>query len=100
VEIARPWEAEGQFPQAPYALDHGVWTLELMCLIEQSANHGVSEWEVSRPVQWQGHGRRVDEVAADLRHPHPESFREVRVSGRHGEEKVFFAFTQGVRLKR
>ena len=55
---------------------------------------------MSRPIQWQGHGRRVDEVAADLRHQHPERFREVRVHCRHGEEKVFFAFTKVVRLKR
>jgi hypothetical protein len=42
----------------------------------------------------------VDEVGAELRHPHPESFRPVKVSCRNGEEKVFFAFTKGVRLKR
>jgi hypothetical protein len=42
----------------------------------------------------------VDEVAAELRQQHPESFRPGKVSGRTGEEKVFFAFTKGVRLKR
>jgi hypothetical protein len=61
VEIGRPWEAEGQFPPAPYAFDQG----ELTRLSERSGTHGVSEWEVSRPIQGQGHGRRVDEVAAD-----------------------------------
>jgi hypothetical protein len=39
-------------------------------------------------------------VGAELRHHHPESFRPVKVSYRNGEEKVFFAFTQVVRLKR
>jgi hypothetical protein len=47
-----------------------------------------------------GDFRRVDEVAADLRHQHPESFRDVRVSRRNGEDKVFWAFTKVVRLKR
>jgi hypothetical protein len=56
--------------------------------------------EVSRPIQWPGHGRRVDEVGAELRQHHPESFRKVEVSGRNGEEKVFLAFTKVVRLKR
>ena len=41
----------------------------------------------------------MDEVGAELRHHHPESFRPVKVSCRNGE-KVFFAFTKGVRLKR
>ena len=35
-----------------------------------------------------------------VRHPHPESFRPLKVSCRNGEEKVFFAFTKVVRLKR
>jgi hypothetical protein len=100
VEIVHPWEAEGQFPQAPYAFDNGVLTLELTRLIERCNKHWVSELEVSRPIQWQGKWRRVDEVGADLRHQHPESFRQVRVNCRNGEEKVFLAFTKGVRLKR
>lgn len=70
IAIVRPWEAAGQFPQAPYAFDHGGLTLELRRLIERSGKHGVSEVEVSRPIPWQGHGRRVDEVAADGRHHH------------------------------
>jgi predicted Zn-dependent protease len=86
VEIVRQWEAEGQFPQAPYVSpDNGVLTLELTRLIERSGKHWVSELEVSRHIQWQGHWQRVDEVAADLRHQHPESFREVRVNCRRGE---------------
>ena len=69
-------------------------------MIESRGKHWVSEVEVSRHIQWQGRWRRVDEVGAELRHHHPESFRPVKVSCRNGEEKVFFAFTKVVRLKR
>jgi hypothetical protein len=100
VEIVRQLETEGQFPQAHYAFDNGVLTLELTRLIESCGKHWVSEVEVSRHIQWLGHWRRVDEVGAELRHYHPESFRPVKVSCRNGEEKVFFAFTKVVRLKR
>jgi hypothetical protein len=98
VEIVHPWEAEGQFPQAPYAFDNGGLTLELMCLIEHSGKHGVSELEVSRHLQWQGDFRRVDEVAAEVRPPSPESFRPMKVRCRNGEEKGFLAFGKGGRL--
>jgi hypothetical protein len=77
-----------------------VLTLELTRLIESRGKHGVSELEVSRHLQWQGHWRRVDEVGAELRHQHPESFRPVKVSCRNGEQKRFWAFTKVVRLKR
>jgi hypothetical protein len=100
VEIVRQLEDEGQFPHAHYAFDKGVLTLELTRLIESRGKHWVSEMEVSRHIQWEGQGRRVDEVAAELRQQHPERFRPVKVSCRNGEEKVFFAFTKGVRLKR
>ena len=100
VEIVRQLETEGQFPQAPYAFDKGVLTLELTHLIESRGKHWVSELEVSRHIQWQGHWRRVDEVGAELRHQHPESFRAIRVSSRNGEEKRFWVFTKAVRLKR
>ena len=42
----------------------------------------------------------MEEVATELRQQHPESFRPVKVSGRNGEEKGFFAFAKVVRLKR
>jgi hypothetical protein len=100
VEIVPQLEAEGHFPQAPYAVDNGVLTLGLTRLSESWGKHWGSELEGSRPIQGQGQGRRVDDVEADLRHQHPESFREVRVSCRKGEQKVFFAFTKVVRLKR
>jgi hypothetical protein len=100
VEIVRQLETEGQFPQAHYAFDNGVLTLELTRLIESRGKHWVSEVEASRHSQWLGHWRRVDEVAAELRQQYPESFRPVKVSCRNGEEKVFLAFTKVVRLKR
>jgi hypothetical protein len=67
VEIVRQLEDEGPFPQVHYAFDKGVLTLELTRLIESRGKHWVSEIEVSRPIQWEGHWRRVDEVAAELR---------------------------------
>src|SRR5919108_508940 len=100
VAIVRQLEAEGQFPQAHYAFDHGVLTLELTRLIESRGKHWVSEVEMARHIPWQGRWRRVDEVAAELRQHHPESFRSVKVSCRNGEEQVFWAFTKVVRLKR
>jgi hypothetical protein len=48
VEIVGQLEAEGQFPQAHYAFDNGVLTLELTRLIESRGKHWVSEIEVSR----------------------------------------------------
>jgi hypothetical protein len=100
VAIVRQLEDEGQFPHVHYAFDKGVLTLELTRLIESRGKQWVSELDVSRPIQWEGHGRRVDEVATELRQQHPQSFGPVKGSGRNGEEKGFFAFTQVVRLKR
>src|ERR671923_769658 len=48
VEIVGQLEAEGQFPQAHYAFDNGVLTLELTRLIESRGKHWVSEVEGSR----------------------------------------------------
>jgi hypothetical protein len=100
VEIVRQLEAEGRFSQANYAFDNGILTLELRRLIESCGKHWVSELEVSRHIQWVGRGRRVDEVAAELRHQHPGSFRQIKVICRNGEEKCFWVFTKVVRLKR
>jgi len=49
---------------------------------------------------WQDQWRRIDEVASELRQPHPESFRRVQGRCRNGERKEFWAFTKTVRLKR
>jgi hypothetical protein len=81
VEIVRQLEDEGSFPQVHYALDKGVLTLELTRLIESRGKQWVSE--VSRHIQWEGHGRGVDEVGAELRQQHPESFRPESTSERY-----------------
>jgi len=93
-------EEEGQFPQADYAFDNGVLTIELARLIASKGKHWVSEVECSRHILWEGHWRRIDEVTAGLRRTHPESFRAVAVRCRNGERKTFWAFTKSVRLKR
>src|SRR5262245_34793266 len=100
VEIGAHLEEEGQFPSAHYAFDNGVLTLELTRLIESKGKHWVSELESSRHILWEDQWRRIDEVAAELRRAHPESFREVHVRCRNGEQKTFWAFTKTVRLKR
>jgi len=80
--------------------DHGVLSLPLTQLIEQQGKHWVSELESSRLMQWHGQWRRVDAVAAELGQQHPDSFRHLNVKPRSGEEKMFWAFTKTVRLKR
>ena len=100
VEIVHQLEAEGHFPEAHYAFDKGVLTLELTRRIESRGKHWVSELEVSRHIQWVGQWRRVDEVAAELRQQHPESFRPMKVICRNGEEKCVWIFTKVVRRKR
>jgi hypothetical protein len=99
-EIVTQLEREGHFPQAHYAFDNGVLSLELTRGIEHAGKHWVSELERSRHIHWQGQWRRVEAVAAALRQAYPESFRLVRVRCRNGETKAFWAFTKVVRLKR
>jgi hypothetical protein len=74
--------------------------VELTRLIESKGKHWVSEVESSRPILWKDEWRRIDEVALELRQTHPESFRQVQVRCRNGEQKMFWAFTKSVRLKR
>jgi hypothetical protein len=100
VEMVARLEEEGQFPQADYAFDNGVLTLELTRLLESKGKHWVSELESSRHILWKDQWRRIDEVAMELRQLHPESFRKVSVRCRNGEAKEFWAFTKSVRLKR
>jgi hypothetical protein len=100
VEMVRQLEEEGQFPQADYAFDNGVLTVELTRLIESKGKHWVSEVESSRLILWQDKWQPIDEVARELRQSHPESFRQVRVRCRNGETKEYWAFTKTVRLKR
>jgi hypothetical protein len=100
VEMVRQLEEEGNFPQADYAFDNGVLTLELTRLIESKGKHWVSELESSRHILWQDKWQRIDAVATELRQQHPESFRKVTVRCRNGEKKEYWAFTKTVRLKR
>ena len=100
VEMVRLIESEGGFPKADYAFDNGVLTLDLTQLIESKDKHWVSEIECSRNINWEGHWRRVDEVENELRAQHPESYRPIKVKGRNGEERKYWAFTKVVRLKK
>ena len=100
VGIVQELEQEGHFPQAHYAFDNGLLTLDLTREIEGRGKHWVSEVEGSRHLQWLGQWRRVDEIARELRIAHPESFRPVQVRCRNGETKSCWAFTKVVRLKR
>jgi hypothetical protein len=100
VEVVREIEEKGHFPQAQYAFDPGVWTLELTRLIERAGKHWVSEIECSRHINWAGQWRRVDAVGTELRTQHPESFRPVKVTCRNGPEREYWAFTKVVRLKK
>jgi hypothetical protein len=100
VEMVAQLEEEGQFPQADYAFDNGVLTLELTRLMESKGKHWVSEVESSRHILWKDEWRRIEEVATELRQRHPESFRPVQVRCRNGNQKPFWAFTKSVRLKR
>ncbi len=100
VEMVQHLEEEGNFPQADYAFDNGVLTVELTRLIESKGKHWVSELESSRLILWHDQWRRIDEVATELRQTHPESFRKVTVRCRNGKQKEYWAFSKSVRLKR
>lgn len=100
VEIVEQLEQEGHFPQAHYAFDNGVLTLELAQLIESKGKHWVSELESSRNIQWRGQWQRIDAVATGLRQTSPQSFRAIQVRQRNGETKQVWAFTKVVRLRR
>jgi hypothetical protein len=100
VEMVAELEAEGQFPQADYAFDNGVLTVDLTRLIESKGKHWVSEVESSRHILWKDQWQRIDEVARELRQTHPESFRKGTVRCRNGEQKECWAFSKSVRLKR
>jgi hypothetical protein len=100
LEIVTHLAQEGHFPAAHDAFDNGLLPLELTRGIEGRGKHWVSERESSRHIQWQGQWRRVDAVAAALRHGHPERFRPVRVRCRNGDTKQYWAFTKVIRLKR
>jgi hypothetical protein len=99
VDLVRLIEAEGHFPQAHYAFDTGVLTVELTRLIEGAHKHWVSALECTRLIQWRGEWKQVQVVAEELRRHHPEAFRPVQVRCRNGQKKTYYAFTKVVRLK-
>lgn len=84
VELVQQIEAEGQFPNAPYAFDNGVLYRPLTEAIEQASKHWVSELEGSRLTLWSDAWQRVERVATTLRDEHPESFRPYSVPSRNG----------------
>lgn len=100
LELVEQIEEEGNFPDANYAFDNGVLSLELTLCIEACEKQWVSELECSRNIQWSGNWVRLDILATQLREKHPESFRFVKVACRNGETKKYWAFTKVVRLKR
>ncbi|MBM3210823.1 hypothetical protein FJZ33_01285 [Candidatus Poribacteria bacterium] len=99
-ELVVQIEEEGLFPEANYAFDNGVLTLDLTRYIEGCGKHWVSEIECSRHIQWYGEWQRVDTVAENIRKDHPESFRFKKVKCRNGKVKECWVFTKVVRLKR
>jgi hypothetical protein len=99
-EIVREIEEEGEFPNADYAFDNGVLTVELTELIESKGKHWVSEIEKNRNINWEGVWRRVDDIAAQLRQEHPESFRYYKVKCRNEKERSFWAFSKVIRLRK
>jgi hypothetical protein len=100
IEMVRQGEAAGHCPHAHSACDHGVFTVELPRLLAQSGKQWVSALACSRHSNWRGQWRRVDQVAAEFRGQHPESFRPVTVSCRNGQAKLYGVFTKVVRWKK
>lgn len=100
VEMIKKIEEEGHFPQANYAFDNGILSLEVANVIEGYAKHWVSEIERNRNIMWGGKYQRVDGVAKGLKESHPESFRQTKVKQRNKEIKTYWAFTKVVRLKK
>ena len=100
LELVEQIEQEDHFPEANYAFDNGVLSLDLTRFIESCGKHWVSDLECSRNIQWRGDWVRLDSLAAKLRAESPETFRFVKVSCRNGETKEYWAFTKVIRLKR
>jgi hypothetical protein len=99
-EIVQQLAEAGQFPPAHDAVATGVLHLKLTRYLERRGKHGVSEVEGSRHIQGSGKWQRVDQVAAELKQEHPESFRPITVPCRNREKNPDWAFTKTVRLKR
>jgi hypothetical protein len=65
VEVVQQLETEGAFPQAHYAFDQGVLTVDLTRLLARGGTHWVSDIACARHINWRGQWRRVDQVAAE-----------------------------------
>jgi dsDNA-binding SOS-regulon protein len=100
LELVQQIEQESHFPDANYAFDNGVLSLDLTRYIQLCGKHWVSELECSRNIQWHGDWVRLDSLATELREKRSEGFRFVRVECRNGETNEYWAYTQVVRLKR
>ena len=59
-ELVQQIEEEGNFPDANYAFDNGVLSLDLTLCIEAFDKQWVSELECSRNIQWSGSWVRLD----------------------------------------
>ena len=100
VEMVAQLEEEGKFPQADYAFDNGVLTLELTRLIESKGKHWVSELESSRHILWQEEWRRIDEVARSYDRNIRRVFAESACDVATGSRKSFGPLPKPIRLKR
>ena len=100
VEVVREMEAAGPVPAAQSAFDPGVLPLELTRGSESAGKQWVSEIAGARHSNWAGQWRRVDEGGVERRTQPPESVRPLKVPGRHGQEREYWAFTKVVRLKK
>jgi hypothetical protein len=54
VDVVRQIEDERHFPEADYAFDSGVLSLNLTQLIEERDQYWTSELEASRHINWRG----------------------------------------------
>ena len=100
VDLVKPSEAEGSYPQADDAFDQGVLSLPLTTLIEACGKHWTSESAKTRLILWEGQWVPVQAVAAQLRQAHPESFRHKQVRCRNQERREIWAFSKVIRLKK
>jgi hypothetical protein len=93
-------EEEGLFPDADYVFDNGVLSRPVTKYLESRGKYWLSEIEKSRNINWKGEWRRVDSVADELRHAHPEAFRKHTATLRNGSIRTCWIFSKVVRLKR
>lgn len=98
LAIIADLERKKIFPQAHYALAGRLLTPELARLIENEEKHWVGQLEGSCPIQWEGPWARIEQVAEQLCHSSPESFREARIQNADATCSLWYIFTRSVRL--